>query len=509
MNITDAVIRQCHLRPEAVAVIEDGQAHTYRQLHLRLHAAAARLREMGVRRHQHVALDLNIDLPAVVTMLALMRLGAVVSTIRASYPRADKSLLMARHEVAFVVHGPGSAWPTPEAGLPSFTALPVDEIAGRPPAAGALLPAGEPETPYDASGDLCLMSTTSGSTGEKKSIALTHAEVLVRQSLDQKLWLPESRRLFVSLNFETSVAKALILRALSIGNTLITSTGSAANAFYEVLNRDRPTRIVTATGAIPHLVNLSVRTPEAARLHEPTTASICVTGSALPQAHLHWMMEHLGPNVEVQLGSSEASQTGFVDARTLIERPDVSSLLLPWVHMQAVDEAGRPLPAGQPGMLRVRSPGLARGYYRDPEATARVFRDGWFLSGDMGSVDEAGYVRLAGRANSVVNLGGAKINLERVESLLGEHPGIVEAATLVVERGGLAGPALVAVVAPQAGIDKDGLTREITDLCATRLGAGHVPAVVLFTRALPRNSGGKLERAALAQHVTPMFKRSP
>lgn len=504
MNITDAIFRQCHLHPEASAVIEDGQAYSYHQLRMRVQAAIGRLHALGIRRHDSVALDLEVSLSAVVVILALLRVGAVVSVIRASYALKEKSALMTRHGTACVVHEPSSPWQDPSGGLPPFSSVSVDAIACDPSFAEVEPARGDDG--HDASDDLCLISATSGTTGEKKSVAHTHAELQVRLGLDQKLWLPESRRLLMALSLETSIAKALVLRTLSVGHTLIISASRTPDGFYQAIERDQPTRIAAATGTIPHLIDLRRRVPGSARLGEPTTARICVTGSALSQAQLLWMRDNLGPNVEVQLGSAETAQTGFIDARELLDRPGVSSRLLPWVSMQAVDEAGRPLPAGQQGFLRIRSPGLARGYFRDPEATVRSFRDGWFHSGDLGSVDEAGYVYLTGRADSVVNLGGIKINLERIEGLLNEHPGVVESASLVIEKSELAPPILAAVVAPQAGVDRDGLARDIQRLCANGLGPAHVPSIVLFTKALPRNSGGKIMRSVLAQHIAPMFK---
>ena len=504
MNITDPIARQCALRPDAVAIIENGDETTYGQLLQRMAATMGRLRDAGVQRRQHVALDLEYSTATIVVLLALWRLGAGVSFMRSTWSGRDKSSLMARHEVAFVIHAAVPGWSAPDPSLPAFTSLLLDDVAAEAHAAPASH-SGLAEVSHDAGDDICLINTTSGTTGLKKSVALTHAEFFVRLGLDQKLWLAESQRVFLSLSLETSAAKTTIVRTLGTGQALVFGSRQGRGSFFEIIEHDRPTRILTSTGMIPLLIEHGRRNPAQALLRALTTAPITVTGSELPLAQLQWMLAHLGPHVEVQLGSTEASQTGFVDAQTLLADPSISSILLPWVAMEALDDNGQVLPAGEEGALRVRSPSLARGYYRDPEATAQSFRGGWFHPGDIGSVDAAGRVRMSGRASSLINMGGSKINPLLIERVLNGLPAVLESAVILARRDDTARPVLTAVVVPRMQADKEQLTQQIRHACAAELGAHCVPAAVAFAAALPRNAGGKVMTEELERLVAGML----
>ncbi|MEZ5607600.1 MAG: class I adenylate-forming enzyme family protein [Burkholderiaceae bacterium] len=491
MNITDPIVRQCVYRPDALALIENGEETTYRQLLHRVVASMEHLRAAGVQRHQHVALDVDLNAAAIVVILALLRMGASVSIVRSTYSLAERNALMKRHEVAYIVHSSVPGWCTPDPTLPSFTSLLLKDVTADP-SVGPMESMAAIDAHHDASDDICLISTTSGTTGIKKSVALTHAEFFNRLGLDQKLWLKESGRIYLAINLETSLAKTLMIRTLSTGNALIIASGRDPVGFFDVVNRDRPTRIVTGTGVIPLLIESERHHPQRARLHAPTAAAITVTGSEIPVAQLQWMMTRLGPNVQVQLGSTEASQTGFVDAATIMGDPSISSVLLPWVCMEALDDHGHVLPAGQEGLLRIKSPSMAREYFRDPQATAQSFRDGWFHPGDIGAVDTAGRIRMSGRFSSLINMGGNKINPLLIERLLNRIPAILECAVIAASPNDMARSVLTAVVVPRFAVDKDQLTQQIRNACASDLGAEYVPSAVAFSSALPRNSGGKV-----------------
>ena len=130
------------------------------------------------------------------------------------------------------------------------------------------------------------------------------------------------------------------------------------------------------------------------------------------------------------------------------------------------------------------------------QATARVFRNGWFYPGDTGSVSVAGYLFLSGRIDHVVNLGGNKIDPRLIEELLGEQPQIIGSAVVAVNLDtGI--PVLVAAVEALAPFDSEALKR----LCHKRLGRRYMPHAIVQVDALPRNETGKVMRSALAARI--------
>src|SRR6185436_651585 len=129
----------------------------------------------------------------------------------------------------------------------------------------------------------------------------------------------------------------------------------------------------------------------------------------------------------------ETGLTALGDPQLRRTRPDVTGRLAPWIEAQAVDESDRPLPDGEGGILRYRSPHFVREYYDDPEASARAFRGGWFYPGDIGTV--AGrLLTLHSRVDDVINLGGLKVNPNSVEAVLVQHPGVAEAGVFATAR---------------------------------------------------------------------------
>lgn len=147
-------------------------------------------------------------------------------------------------------------------------------------------------------------------------------------------------------------------------------------------------------------------------------------------------------------------------------------------------------------MLRFKAPTMSDGYLNDAQATARSFRDGWFYPGDIGSIDAAGFLTLAGRTDNVINLGGNKIDPYRVEAVLNAHPAILESVLVAVPNAsGISVPVAVVVA---TGVYDDA---ELKALCREQLGHRYVPAAIVSLPALPKNTGGKVMRRQLAAMI--------
>ena len=167
---------------------------------------------------------------------------------------------------------------------------------------------------------------------------------------------------------------------------------------------------------------------------------------------------------------------------------------MPSGTLRITDEAGRDRPAGEPGEIRVGGPMVVPGYWGAPEATARAFEGGEWRSGDVGSLDADGFVRVLDRLKDVINRGGHKVWSAEVEGVLAAHPDVAEAAVIPVPCAVL-GERVHAVVVPRgAAPDPDALRAH----CAARLSDYKVPeAFAIRAEPLPRNPGGKVVKTAL------------
>jgi len=176
-------------------------------------------------------------------------------------------------------------------------------------------------------------------------------------------------------------------------------------------------------------------------------------------------------------------------------------LPLPDVEVRLVGEGDRPVAAGEVGDVQVRGPNVLLGYWRQPDRTAADFTtDGWFRTGDVGTVDGDGYLTLVGRSKDLVISGGYNVYPKEVELLLDELPGVVESAVIGVPHPDY-GEAVTAVVVAAAGLDE----AEVIAALRPRLASYKVPKAVRVVDDLPRNAMGKVQKNVLRDRFRDLY----
>jgi acyl-CoA synthetase (AMP-forming)/AMP-acid ligase II len=169
---------------------------------------------------------------------------------------------------------------------------------------------------------------------------------------------------------------------------------------------------------------------------------------------------------------------------------------MPGVTVEIVDDDNVPLPPGKEGILRISSETGVNEYLGDPEETARAFRDGWFYPGDIGYLTADNMLVISGRAKSIINIGGEKINPEKVEEILSAHSSVHQVAvTPVPGEGGL--DELCALIVPRSAL----VTHVLQEFCREKLPRKLVPSRFIAVSELPRNEMGKIERFKLPDLV--------
>ena len=172
---------------------------------------------------------------------------------------------------------------------------------------------------------------------------------------------------------------------------------------------------------------------------------------------------------------------------------------MPPMEVRVTAEPGGDLPAGAVGEVLIRLAGRQREYYRDPEATARTWTDGWLRTGDLGRLDEDGYLYIVGRTKEVIIRGGHNIYATDVENALFEHAAVAEAAVVGVPHDVL-GEDLAAFVVIAAGQALD--VEQLRAFLLERLADYKVPRRVTFVEQLPRNATGKVLKHELSKQYT-------
>ena len=168
------------------------------------------------------------------------------------------------------------------------------------------------------------------------------------------------------------------------------------------------------------------------------------------------------------------------------------------VDVEIVDTSDRPLPPGQVGVLRYRGPGVATGYYKDPEASREAFRDGWFYPGDLAERDEEGFIFLRGRAKDMIIRGGINIYPAEIETTLMAHPDVAE-AVVVGWPSREFGEEVAAFVRVRRPVEEE----ELLEWCKARLAPYKRPKQIFQREDFPRNSAGKVVKAELVSLLPP------
>lgn len=324
---------------------------------------------------------------------------------------------------------------------------------------------------------------SSGTTGLPKRTLFTHGLILrrMRSFLGSPLQMPE--RLLCTMGLDTIGGYVTPLWTWMSGGALCNFTPDPALIV---------SRGVTGILASPQQIQaLLGRLPPDFR--PPPRLSLYLGGARVPQSVSIRMRVKLSTQIVNGYGSTEVGIVAMTPFENLDNDPDLAGILVPGSEAEALDSAGNPLPPGEVGELRVRSMEMVSGYVDNEEATRAHFRDGWFYPGDLGSVSPTGEVRVFGRIDDVLNVGGVKIVPEVIEDVLLKIPGVKDVGVFTMDEPGRIG--LWAALVENGPVDR----RAALELVRQRISTG---ISFVAVDAIPRNSMGKIQRFELRGKAT-------
>jgi acyl-CoA synthetase (AMP-forming)/AMP-acid ligase II len=332
--------------------------------------------------------------------------------------------------------------------------------------------------------DLSEILFTSGTTGHPKGVAVRHGNASSvpnsTPSWSGGLWLHASP-------LATFAGITFIYTPMKLGLTSAYQSPFDAGRWLEFVESERP----MAVFLVPAMVQLLLGHPrfDAADL---SSIQICSVGSApLAPAAIDRLQERMpDASVSNNYGMTEAGSVYCLMPKgEAVRRPGSVGKPLPPAEVRCVDDDGETVAPGTYGEVRLRIPGRQREYFDDPEATAEAWVDGWLRTGDIGRLDEDGYLYIGGRAKDVIIRGGSNIYAVDVEHVILLHPGVAEVAVVGIPHGVL-GEDVAAVVALRPGQEVDG--EELRHHCLVSLAGYKVPRQWEFVAQLPRNPAGKV-----------------
>ncbi len=486
-TVPDLLRSRAAEQPDRVAIeVAGGDALTFADWLRRSTAAAAALRAEGVRHGDRVGLLFGHRAwtDFAVAYLAVQQAGAVAVPLSERLAPPEIAAMLAHCGAAAVVHD--DRLPAPEG---VGRTIPASALEAYGPAGGAD-GLGETHGPGPRSRDLAQILYTSGTTGRPKGVGAGHANLVYGcETRPNRRRFRHSEHLLHAFPIGTNAGQTMLMNALDAHPTVLTPGQFTPGRFARLIESYRVGTVFVVPTMAVELLN--------AGLHERhDMSSVVLLGSAaaaLPPA-LSARLAAAFPNATLTnyYTSTEAApaQTVMVydPARpAALGRPAFGSAL------RVTDREGTPLPPGEVGHVWLRSPTATRSYYGEERATAETFRDGWVRMGDVGYLDEDGYLFLTDRESDVVKSGAFKVSTLHVEAVLYEHPQIREAAVFGVPHPAL-GTVLAAAVVPV----RPGLTvGDIRGFLLERLARHEIPERMLITDALPKNQTGKVVKGEL------------
>lgn len=349
--------------------------------------------------------------------------------------------------------------------------------------------------------DIAAFIYTSGTTGPPKAVMQTHRTYfLTGEAFPYWLGLNSEDRLFSCLPLSHINAQAYsAMGSLAAGASLILADKFSAVRFWEQIERYGATEF-NLIGAMPlFLLKQPVKPAESRH-----SARAAYTAPALPRRMHEKFEERFGVTLTVGYGMSE-STFGTINPVDKNKRA-VGSIGLPRSHadpqfpndLRIVDDERREVPTGEVGEITLKNPTVMQGYYRDPEATQAALSNGWLFTGDLAYRDSRGFLYFAGRKKDMIRLKGENISAFEVESVIEQHPAVLESAVIAIPSE-LGEEAVKAFVVVKSGQELS--AHDILEWCSQRLAGFKVPGIVEFRNSLPKTSTLKTAKHLLREEA--------
>jgi acyl-CoA synthetase (AMP-forming)/AMP-acid ligase II/thioesterase domain-containing protein len=494
-------------RPDAPAILApDREPLTYHGLAEVVGRTAATLGAAGIGRTDRVAL-VTANGPEAATAFLGIAAGAAAAPLNPAYRRDEIAFELTDLAARAVVVQAGLDTPAAEVARElGIAVLEMASPAGSPAGSIVLERAGggpaSDVAPGDAGparpSDIALVLHTSGTTARPKIVPLRHDRLAASAcNVADMLALTEADRVLnVMPLFHIHGLVAAVLATIATGGGVVATPGFLAPSFFDWMDAFAPTwytAVPTMHQAVlaraPRHADVIARRP--LRLIRSSSAS-------LPVATLDGLEAAFGAPVIEAYGMTEAAHQMASNPLPPAARKPGSVGRATGIEIAILGPDGAPQPAGEVGEVAIRGATVFDGYEANPEANARAFTDGWFLTGDQGALDDGGYLVLRGRLKELINRGGEKIGPLEVEEALLALPGVAQAAVFAVPDARL-GEDVGAVVVPQ-----DGVTLHEHDLQAAlsdRLAGFKVPRVIRVVEEIPKGPTGKVQRIGLAARL--------
>lgn len=493
MWLTDILARNARFQPDRMALADERREITWAELAERTQRLAGGLIDLGIRHGDRVAILSTDRIDVLEAYFALAHIGApfvplnhgltrseIDDAVQRTYPSAligERALLshVTGIEVPVTIAFESASW------RDLASSRRIAEIG---------------DVNYD---DVLALLHTSATTGRPKAVVLTHRSMMhVSLGWLSAIERPQADAVMVNCCplFHGSVGMSI--SCLAAGVPVVLMPGYTPQRLVRCIERHRATHV----GLVPEMLAFLLGTPAAARADLSSLREVMYGAAPMPPELYREAAEVLGCGFRQVYGMTEAGGTIATlapDEHAAAITPDgaiPTGRAVPGVTVRILDPDGGEVPAGQVGEVCVRADELMRGYWHDPAATAEIMRAGWLHTGDLGTMDDAGYLRLTDRLKDVIIRGGQNIYPAEIERVLRTHPAVLDASAVAIADSDWGQVPIAFVVART----EEARTRdELMELLVGELASYKCPRDVRFVDKLPRTASGKVLKRMLRE----------
>ena len=493
--------------PEHTYIEFGDERISYAETFARVNEAMALLSSYGVKRGDRIAVMSHNHPATVILFIALAALGAIMVGVNPDFGAKETRYVLEHSESSGIVCSL-AALATAQAvagALPARPWIMTNEAntAGCPCFTGAQS-GGAKDAPAAVGGpdEVCIFIYTSGTTGFPKGVMHSQRSVvLAGEGFVRRMHLqPEDRVLCIMPMFHVNAIFYSLTGTIAAGATLLLEEKFSASKFWSTV----ATRRATEVNTIAAVMNILMRRPREEFV--PGHMLTKIYGAPFSAEIYRVFEDEFGvPNLIEGYGMSEIPgacnnpfngerRKGSMGKPSLHPDPAVNL-----AEVRIVDEEYKDVAVGKTGEVAVLTPTIMKGYYRDPEATAAAFRDGYFLTGDLGWQDADGYFWFVARKKDIIRRRGENISGAEIDRVAGDHPEVVEAAAIGVPAELGEEEVLLAIVKkPGSGLTES----DVAEWCRARLAPFKVPRFVLFVDALPHTPTHRVAKFELRKDAT-------
>lgn len=502
MNLAQIIERNVRRIPNWPAILSETTKYTWKEFNCQINKMGNTLRKQGVCKGDRVAVCLPNSAEYLVTYFAIVKLGAIAVPFNVMFKSGEITYIANNSEAKVFV------------ALAGETMNSIMEMRDKIPSIETIILVGEHELdnvlsfPQILEGeseqfelvdcapdDVVTILYTSGTTGQPKGAMLTHNNLYKQAELNSCYvnLITDQDVSFTGTPFCHIFFVTTVLAPMYKGAAVVSTPRFFPENALELMSGFKVTHFAAVPTMYIYMLQTYLENPQKYNLKSWRNAQSA--GAAMPAEYITKIEETFGVNFCENYGATETCSTATYGR---LGHGKVGSIGLPsdtWEVIVA-DPNNQLVPRGEVGEIVLRGPGLFKGYWKMPEATAEAFVDGWFHTGDLAREDEDGYLYIVDRKKDMLICGGYNIYPREVEEVLYSHPAVLEVAVVGVPdaaKGEI--PKAFIILRPGAQANE----AEIMAFCKERMAAYKAPRVVEFQAELPKNLSGKVLKRELVK----------